>query len=113
MLALYACLVATFIPSKTRNDIYLPHVDVPDVAIRVHTPWLIITTLIRLVTFLNFGDRAWYDATLLTFIAPLWYYPTEYFIYRTVSLQMLLTAVGLDSFALGWMLLAREAAMQG
>lgn len=92
---------------------YRPHVNMPPAGMRVHTPWLMISTLIRVFTFLNFGDKAWYDATLLTLTAPLWYFPTEYFIYRTVPLHMLLTSGALDLCAFGWMLLARDTVTGG
>ena len=79
----------------------------------MHGPWLFITTLVRIGAFANFGDKPWYDITMVTFAGASLHFSAEHFIHGTISRSKYLQAGGFDVVGLTWMWLARNAATGG
>ena len=76
---------------------------------RIHGPWLFITTLVRVGAYINFGDKTWYDVTLVTFAGASLHFTAEFFIHGTIPRSTFLKAGGFDVGGLIWMWLARDA----
>lgn len=112
-LAAYTSVTAAMAPRKLGPQLYRPGVNITPTGIRVYAPWLCITTTIRIFTFLNFGDKAWYDATMVTLLAALGHWISEYMIHGTVHRQQFIAAASFDLVGFGWMWLARDAVTGG
>ena len=95
-------------PSHLRSQIYIPNESISDAGIRVYAPWLLITASIRIGAYVHFGDRAWYDAALVTLVAALAHWSSEYLLHGSISRQQFVTSVGIDLSGLVWMWAARE-----
>lgn len=113
VMAAYTSIAAVISPASLHSQIYLPDVNVPAAGIRLYAPWLFISATVRLFTFLHYGDRGWYDATMVTLTAAVLHWSSEYFVHGTIGPQMFVTSLGFDLTGLFWMALAREAATGG
>ena len=104
---------ATLFPARVRSEIYLPSVNVNAAGIRLYTPWLIVSTAVRILFYFNQGERAIYDANLAAMAAAFWHWSSECWIHGTISPQFFLVTIPFDVLGISWLVLARDAVTGG
>lgn len=69
--------------------------------------------MVRIGTYMNFGDKTWYDMSIVTLTAASLHFSAEFFVHGTISTSKYLQAGGFDVGGLIWMWLARHAVTGG
>ncbi|ETN39598.1 uncharacterized protein HMPREF1541_05824 [Cyphellophora europaea CBS 101466] len=108
MCSLYMVIGTTISTRKVFGQLYFQNSNITGPGMRIWVPWMMISTGVRLGLFFHFGDKAWHDATMITFAAPIWYWMTEYFIYKTVLNSQFATSMTFEITAFSWLWLTRD-----
>lgn len=109
----YMVLASTFFPTPLARQLYLRHTNITAPGLRIWTPWMLISTGVRVGLLLHFGDRGWHDASMITLAAAVWYWNVEYWFHGTVLNSQYVTSMLFDVTGLVWLWVARDAVTGG